>query len=168
MSKIKLDDRVENAISAFFESQPDHSRFELTYTGSDAALIADDTTFSEKAGKWTGILREIFLFGPGAFFLFYMTLTVIDLYPEAGITFGEVFWVLASAFLIYAGTGSIQKPKNLAVPATVITMAVAVALISSLFPSKEQSNIYYGYSIYLFPNVLIAGKLMQGWVSDKK
>lgn len=168
MSKIKLDDRVENAISAFFETEPDHSRFELTYTGSDAALVADDTTFAEKAGKWTGILREVFLFGPGAFFLFYLTLAVIYFYPQVGIAPSQVFMVLVAGFMTYAGAGNIKKIKNLAVPGTVIAMAAAVAIISLFVPGKEEANVYFWYSIYLFPNVLIAGKLVQGWVSDKK
>ena len=76
--------------------------------------------------------------------------------------------IACPAFLTHAGCGNIKKIKNLAVPATVIIMAAAVAVISSLFPGKEQSDIYFWYSIYLFPNVLIAAKLMQGWVSDKK
>jgi len=167
MSRIKLDDRIENAMNAFFETEPDRSQFALTYTGDATALVADETTFTEKADKWTGILREVLLFGPGAFFLFYMTLTVIYLYPEAGITL-RLFLVLAAVFVTYAGSGSIRKLRNLAVPGTVIIMAAAVAVISSLFPAKEQANVYFWYSIYLFPNVLIAGKLVQGWVADKK
>lgn len=168
MSKIKLDDRIESAMNAFFETEPDRSQFALTYTGNDTALVADKATFAEKADKWIGILREIFMFGPGTFILFYMTLTVIFFYPTVGISFQGFMTFFFGLFLTYAGSGSIKNIKNLAVPATVIAMAVAVVLFSSLFVGKEKSDLYFWYSIYLLPNVLIAAKLVQGWVSDKK
>lgn len=169
MSRIKLDDRIENAMNAFFETEPDRSQFAMNYTGhADAALVADERTFTEKADKWTGILREVLLFGPGIFLLFYATLAVIFFYPTLGVTFQSVVMILVPAFLTYAGSGSIKKIKNLAIPATVIAMAAGVAFLASLFPTKEQPNMYFWYSIYLFPNALIAGKLVQSWVSDKK
>jgi len=168
MSRIKLDDRIENAMNAFFETEPDGSHFALTYTGDATALVADETTFAEKADKWTRISREVLLFGPGTFLLFYATLAVIFFYPAFGVSFQSLLMILVPAFLTYAGVGSLMKIKNLAVPATVIVMAAGVAFIASLFPTKEQPNMYFWYSIYLFPNALIAGKLVQGWVSAKK
>ena len=168
MSKIKLDDRIENAVNAFFETEPDRSHFALTYTGQETALAAEKIAFSERADKWIRVLRELFLFGPGTFFLFYATLAVIYFYPKLGFTFQSVLMILVPAFLTYAGLGNLKKIKNLAIPATVIAMAAGVAFLASLFPTNEQPNMYFWYSIYLFPNALIAGKLVQSWVSDKK
>lgn len=167
MNKIKIDERIENAMNAFFETEPDRSQFAMTYTG-ETAVAADQIPFTEKAAKWSGILREIFMFGPGTFALFYMTLTVIFFYPTVGISFQGFFMFISAAFLTYAGSGSIKKLKNLAVPGTVIAIALAVVIISSFFPGKELADIYFWYSIYLFPNVLIAAKLVQIWLSDKK
>ena len=165
MGKIKLDDRIENAVNAFFEAEPDRWNFPLIYTGYEARMVADESTFFEKAEKWTGVLRELFMFGPGTFCLFYMTLMVIYFYPTIGISFQGLFMTVSAAFLTYAGSGSIKEKKNLAVPGTVIAMAAAVAFVSSLFPA---SDIYFWYSIYLFPIVLVAAKLVQGWVSGEK
>ena len=168
MSKIKFDDRIENAVNAFFDVEPDRSLVAMTYTGYDAALVADETTFAEKADKWTGILREIFMFGPGTFFLFYLTLTIAFFYPTLGISFQGGLMYCFSGFLIYAGSGSINKIKNLAVPATVIVLALAVVFFSSFIAGRELSDLYFWDSIYIFPMVLIVAKLVQMWVSDKK
>ncbi|CAN5574035.1 hypothetical protein BH10ACI2_BH10ACI2_16190 [soil metagenome] len=168
MSKIKLDDRIENAMNAFFETEPDRSQFAMIYTGTDTASVADVATLGEKADKWSWILREIFLFGPGTFLLFYMTLTVAFFYPTVGISFQGFMTFFFGFFLTYAGSGSIRNIRHLAVPATVIAMAVGVVVFSLLFVGKERSDLYFWYSIYLLPNVLIAAKLVQIWVSKKK
>ena len=164
MSKIKYDDRIENALNAFFETEPDRRQFALTYTGNDTALVADHETPAEKADKWSGILREIFMFGPGTFALFYMTLTAVFFYPSVGPSLTSYFLAI---FLTFAGSGSITKIKNLVVPGMVIALALAVVFISSFFPGRERADRYFWDSIYLFPVVLISTKLVQGWVSDK-
>jgi hypothetical protein len=165
MNKTKLQERIDNAVSSFFESAPDRSHFELTYTGHEGALAAGGT-FSEKAGKWLGVLREILLFGPGTFSLFYLTLTIVFFYPTLGIGFYGFLMFMFAVFMTYAGSGSIYRPKNLAVPATVIATALGVVFISLFFAGNELADIYFGYSIYLFPFVLIAAKLVQRSVAD--
>lgn len=166
MNKITLDERLENAVDAFFETQPDRSNFALTYTG-ETALAPDQMPFTEKADKWLGIAREILMFGPGAFSLFYLTLTIAFFYPTLGFSFQGGLMYFFAIFLTYAGSGSITKIKNLAIPATIIALAMALVFSSSLFGLNDLAVLYFWYSIYLFPIVLIAAKLVQGWVSDK-
>jgi len=168
MSKITFDERIENAVNAFFETAPDRSHFALTYTG-ETAVAVDERTFSEKADKWSGILRELFMFGPGTLFLFCGTLTSAFFYGSAGLAFGYrwVLTYLLFVFLTYAGSGSIKNYKNLAVPATVITMSLAIVLIPQLILGRELADQYFWQSMYLFPVVLVAAKLVQSWLSDK-
>lgn len=165
MNKIKLDDRIENAMNALFEAEADRSQFALTYTRGDAAIALDEATFAEKAGKWIGILREIFMFGPGTFYVFYSTLKMLYFYPTVGLNY---YGFVLAVFFMYAGLGSLKEFRNLIVPAVVIVMAFAVAFISNLLPGKDVGDLYFTYSIYLLPNVLIAAKLIHYWVSDKK
>ena len=164
MKKIKVDERIEKAINAFFETEPDRSHFELTYTGGKTALVADERTFTEKADQWSGILRELFMFGPGTFVLFYMTLTSVFYYPSVGNSLPKY---LMAIFVTYAGSGSIKEFKNLVVPGTVIALALAVAFFSSLVLGRALADRYFWDSIYLLPVVLVVAKLVQGWVADK-
>jgi hypothetical protein len=166
MSKLRFEDRIDNAVSAFFETAPDRSNFVLTYTGHESVLTADKP-FTEKVAKWSGILREILLFGPGTFYLFYTTLAVTFFYPSYGIGAQGLLMFLFGIFLTHAGAGSIYRARNLAVPGTVIAMALGVVLFSTIFAGNDLANMYFWYSIYLFPFVLIAAKLVQRWVADK-
>ena len=167
MNKTKLDERIENALNAFFETPPDHGQFALRYTGQ-TALAATETSFSEKADKWSRIVREIFMFGPGTLCLFCGTLTSVFFYGAVGRSFGFewIFTYLLFVFLTYAGSGSIKNYKNLAVPGIVITMSLAIAIVPSFLLGKELADQYFWHSMYLFPFVLVCAKLVQSWVSD--
>ena len=90
MNKIKIDERIDNAVNAFFETEPNRSHFELTYTGGESALAADNATFTEKADKWSRILREVFMFGPGTFSLFYLTLMMVFFIRQSGSVFTSI------------------------------------------------------------------------------
>lgn len=168
MNKTKLDDRIENAVNAFFETPPDTSRFAMTYTGHDPALVANEMSFGEKADKWQWLIREVFLFGPGSILVFYITLMMILFYQTLGFAPYGILLYLFAAFLPYAGSGSLTKVKNFAVPLSVTVLAFAFAFISPLFLDRELGHIYMWDSIFLFPVVLIVAKLTQSLVSDKK
>lgn len=167
MSRIKLDDRIENAMNAFFETEPAHGSLAMRYAVHDELMVSAEPAFSEKASKWSGLLREIFLFGPGVFFLFYMTLVVIFFYPTLGLQFGGLFMLSAAAFMTYAGSGDLRHTKNIAVPATVVAVASAVAVIRSIFPVPEHLSPYFSWAIYSFPLALVAAKLVQMWLAEK-
>ena len=167
MSKPKFDDRLENALNAFFETEPEPNRFELAYSGQPTAIASTDATFTEKANKWSGILRELLMFGPGTFALFYLTLAAAFFYPTIGLSLQGLFMLLSAVFLTYAGSGSLKSIKNLTVPLSIVVLALAVVSFSLLFFGRQDAGIYFWYSIYLFPLVLVVAKLVQGWVADK-
>ncbi len=164
MKKVKFDERLENALNAFFENGQDTSRFEMTYTGGETSIVADRPAFTEKADKWLGILREIVMFGPGTFHLFFSTLYVVFNYPTVTVNF---YGYLLAIFLTYAGLGSIKNLRNLAVPAAIIAMALAFVPLSTLILGSELAGSHFWDSIYLFPFVLITAKFVQWLVSDK-
>lgn len=168
MNKIKLDDRIENAMNAFFQTEPAQGSLAMKYGVHDDLVIPVQPAFSEKAGKWSGRLRELLLFGPGTLFLYFITLAMIFFYTEFGIPFYGLFMLANAAFITYAGAGDIRNTKNLAVPATVIAGAALVSVIRSIFPVPEYLTPYVSWAIYSFPFVLIAAKLVQMWVAEKK
>lgn len=168
MTKPKFQDRIDNAVNAFFEPEQDRSKFALTYTGFDSTLLTDEPPFTERADKWLRILREVSMFGPGTFALFYLTLTITFFYPTLGISFQGILMYVFAVFLVYAGSGSISKVKNLAVPASVILLGLAFAFLSPILIGRELVDLYFWDSIYLFPFVLVVAKLVQIFVSDEK
>jgi len=168
MSKVKLDDRIENAMNAFFETEHAHGSLTMTYGVPDELVIPVQQPFSEKASRWSGLLRELLLFGPCSLFLYFITLAMIFFYAEFGIPFYGLFMLATAAFMTYAGLGDIRNTKNLAVPATVIIVASAVAAIRSVLPVPDYLSPYFSWAIYSFPVALIAAKLVQMWLAEKE
>lgn len=168
MSKIKLDDRIENAMNAFFETEPEHGALAMRYGVHDDLILPAKPAFLQKFGKWSTLLRELFLFGPGALFLYYLTLFVIFFYPTLGLPIPGLLMLAATAFMTYAGVGDIRNTKNLAVPATVIVGAALVSVARSILPVPEHLTPYVSWAIYSFPFVLIGAKLVQMWLAEKK
>lgn len=165
MSKTKIDDRIENALNAFFETEPDTNRFELAYSGNTTPAISSEPTFTEKTDRWIGLARQILLYGPGTFALFYLTFAVVFFYPSMGISPQGLLMFLFAVFMSYAGSGSIKDLRNLAVPLSTIATALAVVFGSLLIFGRQDASLFFWHSIYLFPLVLIIGKLVQIWVN---
>ena len=168
MSKIKLDDRIENAMNAFFETEPERGALAMRYGVHDELIISAKPAFSEKFGEWSTLLRELVLFGPGTFLLFFLTLFVIFFYPTVGLPFQAFIAIATASFITFAGAGDIRNVKNLAVPATVIVIVSAVGVIRSVFPVPEYVSPYFSWAFCSFPFALIAAKLVQMWLAEKK
>jgi len=168
MKKIKIEERLENAVNAFFETGDDKGANALAFTGNSAVLRNEEqTTFTEKAGFWMNIARQMLLFLPGAFLLYFATLSSVFFFPQSGFTFQMLFWFLTGGFLCSVGLGSLRNTKNLLVPFLIIIFAAVLGILSSMFPRETQIALNFEYSIYLFPVVLIISKLLHSWIDDK-
>ncbi|HLA96641.1 MAG TPA: hypothetical protein VK612_13035 [Pyrinomonadaceae bacterium] len=161
MNKVKLDERFENALNAFFDIESDYGETAVARSRQNDLILAQDETFGEKADKISSIVREVVLFGPGTFLLYYMTLSLAFFYPTLGITLEGLFMFLSGIFMVYAGSGSLNKTKNLAVPSSIVGLAAIIALFASLFTPTLQPDLYFWYSIYLFPVALIVARLVR-------
>lgn len=162
MANVRLEERFEKAVNAFFEAE--HEERYLAHISRDTDLQKDEKTFTEKADLWITALRQILLFVPGAFLLYYATISVIFFLPEFGVTLTGLFLLFSGAFLTYASAGTLKNTKNLIVPASIAGVAVMLAIAASFFPDPLQPDLYFWYSIYLFPVALIVSKLLQAWL----
>jgi uncharacterized membrane protein len=113
------------------------------------------------------LARQLLWFLPGAFLLYFATLSSVFFFPYQGLTLQMLFWFFAGGFLCLAGLGSLKKTKNLLIPLAIVLFTAAVAALFSLFPTALQQTLYFNYSIYLFPFVLIGSKLLQSRLEDK-
>lgn len=159
MGRVKLEERFERAVNAFFEAK--HERDALVHFTDSPLEKTEQATFTEKADLWITALRQILLFVPGAFLLYFTTLSLIFFYPEFGVTPTGIFLFLSGAFLTYASSGTLGKIRNLIVPASITATAVLFAVAVSFFPTPLQPDLYFWYSIYLFPVALIISKILQ-------
>jgi len=163
MSKFKLEQRMQRAVDAFFDPESERGHQALRYAGGATAVAGNEARLDTGTVQWSRILREVLMFGPGTFALFYMTLTAIFWYPGVG---PRPSAYLLAIFLTYAGSGSLRNIKNFAVPATVITLAAVVVFVSLAFLGRQVADHYFWESIYLLPFVWVTAKLVQQKVKD--
>jgi cation transport ATPase len=168
MKKVKIEERLEYAFNAFFETSGDKSEKALAYANDTAFLRNEEgAATGEKSEFWVNLARQLLWFLPGTFLLFFATLSSIFFFPYQGLTLQMLFWFFAGGFLCLAGLGSLKKVKNLLVPLAIVLFTAAVAALFALFPTGLQQTLYFDYSIYLFPFVLIGSKLIQSRLDDK-
>jgi hypothetical protein len=168
MKKTKIKQRIENARNAFFETGDDKSENALAYANDTAFLRNEESTSkSEKSDFWVNLARQLLWFLPGAFLLFFATLSSVFFFPYQGLTLQMLFWFFAGGFLCFAGMGSLKRVKNLLVPLAIVVFTAGVAALFSLFPTALQQALYFNYSIYLFPVVPIGSSLLKNWIDDK-
>ncbi len=165
MKKTKLKQRINNAVNAFFEN--DHEQFEensLSFA-NDSALLKQETAahFFEKGDVFVKILKQTFLFLPGALYLFFGTISILEFelvwtQPLAILT---VF--LIGSFMTIFGIGNIKNPNHLLIPLSIVAVA---AFAFSLFSTVGNITYIFEYGIYFFPIALIASVLAKNW-ADK-
>ncbi|MGI8466831.1 MAG: hypothetical protein ACR2N3_00055 [Pyrinomonadaceae bacterium] len=168
MKKTKIEQRIENAVNAFFDDGNLTENNSLVYS-NDVSLLQSDTlkVFTEKADVFVKFLKQVFLFFPGTFVLFNLSLffTTVTLNPATAqwaYPNRLVFALLTSAFMTMFGLGNIKNIKHLIIPASVVLFAFISGVIISC--SSNSLKILDNYAIYLFPLALIIPFLAKSWV----
>ncbi len=162
MDKLKLDERVENALNAFFNIPSTNDTQALVYKFEPHCLdVVEPPSFSERADRLSNVARQAFLFLPGTILLYLATLAVIFFYPSNGFSFGGAFWLIAAAFLCQAGAGTLLNSRNLRIPLSIVVFSVSVSVVFDFFPADMKSDLYFYYSMYFFPVVLVISNLLR-------
>jgi peptidoglycan/LPS O-acetylase OafA/YrhL len=163
MTKTKLKHRIEKAVNAFFENdRENYVENSLTLAG-DSALLKQETAarFNRKGDVLMKILKRTFLFFPGAFYLFFGTMSVFafDVIQVRPLAILPIF--LIGGFMTIFGIGDIKKPKHLAIPLSISAVGAAAYAIFSMFGGVKA---VFDYGIYFFPLALIAAFLAKNLV----
>ncbi len=168
MKKVKIDQRIENAFNAFFETENDKTLAAMTY-GSETALVRDTPieTFSQKADKVFDVFKKAFLFLPGTFVLFEATLTSVYFYNDFGMNLWFMFWFASGIFMVWAGLGDLKNKKHLLMPLSTISITLIFSFLLSFLPESLQPAGFFEYSIYLFPLALIAPILVKNYLKEE-
>jgi peptidoglycan/LPS O-acetylase OafA/YrhL len=163
MQKTKLKQRINNAVTAFFVEDTEKFGEHSLDFANDAALLKQETTplFNEKGDVLVKILKQTFIFLPGALYLFF------------GAIFGfifEPFWenplhiflvFLIGALMTIFGIGNIKNPKHLAIPLSIVAVGITAFSLFSMFGKLKY---IFEYGIYFFPIALIVAFLTKSLV----
>lgn len=103
MKKIKIEQRIEKAINAFFETENDKVEIALTHSSCSTALMpnaAECQGYIQKVYKWFGVFKQVFLFFSGTFLLFSLTLALFELFAFPNYHFIADFEMITGLFFL--------------------------------------------------------------------
>jgi len=187
MRKVKLNDKSEKSADAFFDDENFPENEALNF--ADGAKMSKPETDKNSAGarkSFVNVLKQLFLFLPGAFLLFFMSLaaamiaveiivfrraveTLPDDYPLQFALIG--FVILLGTLMTWFGLGDIKNRKHFVIPASIIVMGATFGAIvragAKIYDFFDLTLDDFGFLIYLFPLALIVPVLAKGFVDRK-
>lgn len=184
MRKTKVEDKNEKSFDAFFYNEYGAENRGLS-TADGARLSKTEANLTEKDSRFVNLLKQIFLFLPGTFFLYFVgfvgAVILMDIFiflrPLSSLPSDAPFQIMllgvvgfVGSFMTWFGLGDIKNKRHLAIPASIMITGAALAVIfraleGVVFPKLiEQFNHFY---FYLLPLILIIPVLAKGWVDRK-
>lgn len=183
MKKVKLGTRIDKAVNAFFEDENLKENSALDFAGNaKMSEITNNEDLIEPRNSYKNFLKQAFLFFPGTFFLFYISLGItlalkdILVFLDRPRFFSkDLFFVclvtLLSFFMTWIGLGDLKNKKHLIIPASIILSGVVIGVIVNLtenISAISRGIIHdFGYAVWLFPIALILPFLAKGWVDRR-
>lgn len=172
MKEVRLKERIEKAVQAFFDDERfDNDSLNLTNYETPANL-EKKPFFSETSKTVFNVFRQVFLFLPGTFVLFFMSIVFtgfLFLRPFGGGRRGflpALLIFLATALMTVVGLGDWRNPKHYSIPLSIISIGVILGIVGSLFFGDYGlfGNFLRNYVPYFIPLAFIAPVLVKGWV----
>ena len=182
MKKIKFKQRIENARNAFFDDKSFDTNSFLSLCDADSFLQNDEyADFTPKNGTLETILKQVFLFFPGTFVLYILSMGFTVMFISSFVrpsrmTLGyEMVWImllfLAATLMTWLGLGDIRKPKHLIIPASIISVGVFFGAFAGVLITISNQLAKFIFSnafpLYIFPIALIVPFLAKGWIDRK-
>jgi hypothetical protein len=167
MEKTKTKQRIENAFNAFFDDEVKTSLKNNLCYASQSDLLKQETAelFEKKADILVKILKRTFLFLPGTIYLFFGTISILEFNFLQNEPFAILMVFLIGSFMTIFGIGDLKNPKHLAIPLSIVSVAV---FTFSLFWIFQKTNYAFEFGMYLFPLALIMPILIKDRISDSR
>jgi hypothetical protein len=175
MKEVKLKERFENAFNAFFDNEKLNDDNSLIIPNYSAFYQTDENlSFWEKHKTLINILKQVFLFLPGVFVLFFMSVDFtgfVILRPTSGAEhhlYLAGFVTLVSAIMTFLGLGSWRNTKHLFIPLSVVALSLFLGIIGSITHGVEGFGYFIDhYAAYFLPLAYILPILAKGLADQK-
>jgi hypothetical protein len=176
MKKSKFKQRFYNAAEAFFAGENSSDDNLISFSDNSNVLRNDySTDLATKADTAFKIFKQIFLFLPGTFLLFFLTIVFTGflvlrppIFAESNVVYG-LSVMLVSALMTFFGLGDWRKLEHFSIPLSIVLLGVVLGFAGSLLFGLERFIFFVDrYVIYFFPLALIVPFLAKGGVDRKK
>lgn len=168
MSKIKLKERLENAVEAFFDNDKLEENSQLDLYKNNAVLMNESYEISAANDVLnTKLLKKLFLFLPSAFILFLGSggLTWRLFLPASEgveiLSIPSLVFLFLAAILTILGLGNLRNTKHLSIPLSIIALGMMLGILNSFFTS------FGSFIPYLFPLAFIVPVLVKNWLDGE-
>jgi hypothetical protein len=187
MRKVKLDSKSEKSAERFFDDENPDKNETLCFTGSTDVLgLGKERSFTNEQKYFTKLLKQVFIFLPRTFLLFYMSFGVVIIFMEIAVygrpvetlpddfPFQFAFMgliILLGTLMTWFGLGDLKNRKHFAIPTSLIALGVILGAIvkiaEKVSDSADKMLDDFSYLIYLLPLALITPFLAKGIVEWK-
>ena len=186
MRKVKLDTRAEKSADAFGDEHSDENTALSSANRATILELEKEDTLTDEHKSFIKFLKQVFLFLPGTFLLFFVSFGAAIIFMEI-VVFRRALEMLPGDFplqfaliglIVFLGTlmtwfglGDIKNRKHFAIPASLIvtgaTLGVIVKATASLSDLADKMLDDFSYLIYLLPLALIIPILTKSVVERK-
>ena len=187
MRKVRLEDKSEKSSDAFFEDANFGENAALSFANnSQITKLGKSGDLTDEYQSLISFLKQIFVFLPGTFLLFYMSFgaaiifmeivvfrreiqTLPDDYPFQFAFIGLI--ILLGTLMTWFGLGDLKNKKHFAIPASLMLTGAAFGAIVKIAAawSKVADRMLddFDYLVYLLPIALIVPVLTKSIVDRK-
>lgn len=162
MKKTKIEQRINNAINAFFANEQENLGENSLTLANDSAILKQEAAakLNEKGDFLVKILKQVFLFFPGTLYLFFGTFSILA-FDFLWNPFTIIAVFLIGSFLTIFGIGNLKNPKHLVIPLYIVAVAILAFLFFSTIGGLKS---VFEYGIYFFPLALVVPILAKNLV----
>jgi len=187
MRKVKFDTKSGKSADAFFDNENPDENEVLSFAGSsNISGLETEKGFIGGHKSFINLLKQVFIFLPGTFLLFFMSFgsaiifmeiivyrrtleTLPDDFPFQFALIGLI--ILLGSLMTWFGLGDIKNRKHLAIPASlIVTGAITGAVVKAAANISDLADKMlddFSYLIYLLPLALIVPILAKSIVDRK-
>jgi len=174
MERVELKERFAPKVVACFEDEQSFENAAMTYSSIDSlAKNKEKTGFSRNAEILITILRQVFLFFPGAFALYFVTVSLTGFFYFKPYVIGgsqvplSLIIGFISSILTFLGLGNIKNPKHLIIPLSIIVFSIAIGLLGCYRYDSGTFLYFLGrYVPLFFPLALIIPFFAKFWIDN--
>ena len=184
MKKVKFETKREEFFESFFDNENCFENKSLSFANNTETLKLEESN-TDKPKSFLNFLKQIFLFLPGTFILFFISMATLFiltdiitepyrtlLFLKEPLRIFSIYIVGFSAiFMIWFGLGNLKDKKHFAIPFSVIVSGVIVAAIikatENVSVLAEKIIHDFDYAICLLPIALIVPVLVKDLIDRK-
>ena len=186
MRKVKLDTKSEKSTDAFVDENLDENTALSSVNSAEILELEKENSFTGEHKSFITLLKQIFIFLPGTFLLFFMSFgaaiifmeivvyrraieTLPDDFPFQFALIGLIIFL--GTLMTWFGLGDIKNRKHFAIPASLMVTGAMIGAVvkatASVFDLADKMLDDFSYLIYLLPLALIVPILAKSVVERK-